>query len=91
MEKSINIHEKVVLFKVMAFCLNKQYKNYFMKNKLIIIVLFSIIQIFSTSCSDKKKSNDFVFSDSIATSSAGNTDMLNKSNGIADFSALQKQ
>jgi hypothetical protein len=24
-----------------------------MKNKLIIIVLFSIIQIFSTSCSDK--------------------------------------
>jgi hypothetical protein len=58
-----------------------------MKNKLIIIVLFSIIQIFSTSCSDKKKSNDFV-SDSIATaSSAGNTDMLNKSNGIADFAA----
>jgi hypothetical protein len=47
-----------------------------MKNKLIIIVLFSIIQIFSTSCSDKKKSNDFVSSDSIATaSSAGNTDM----------------
>jgi Do/DeqQ family serine protease len=76
----------------MAFCLNKlNIKNYFMKNKLIIIVLFSIIQIFSTSCSDKKKSNDFVFSDSIATaSSAGNTDMLNKSNGIADFVAASK-
>jgi hypothetical protein len=71
----------------MAFCLNKINKKITMKNKLIIIVLFSIIQIFSTS-SIKKKSNDFVFSDSIATaSSAGNTDMLNKSNGIADFVA----
>jgi S1-C subfamily serine protease len=30
----------------MAFCLNNNIKNYFMKNKLIIIVLFSIIQIF---------------------------------------------
>jgi hypothetical protein len=74
----------------MAFCLNKpNIKNYFMKNKLIIIVLFSIIQIFSTSCSDKKKSND-VFSDSTTASSAGNTDMLNKSNGIADFVAASK-
>jgi hypothetical protein len=74
----------------MAFFNKINIKNYFMKNKLIIIVLFSIIQIFSTSCSDKKKSNDFVFSDSIATASSANTDMLNKSNGIADFVAASK-
>jgi hypothetical protein len=79
-------------FKVMAFCINKiNIKNYFMKNKLIIIVLFSIIQIFSTSCSDKKKSPDFVSSDGIVTTySAGNTKMGNKSNGIGDFVAAAK-
>jgi hypothetical protein len=49
---------------------------------------FQSFKSFSTAVRIKKKSNDFVFSDSIATaSSTGNTDMLNKSNGIADFGA----
>jgi serine protease Do len=62
-----------------------------MKNTVIIIVLFSIIQIFSTSCSDKKKSTDSVSSDGIVTAnSAGNTEMGNKSNGIGDFVAASK-
>jgi serine protease Do len=62
-----------------------------MKNKLIIIVLFLIIQILSTSCSDKKKSPDFVSSDGIVTAySAGNTEMGNRSNGIGDFVAASK-
>jgi hypothetical protein len=51
-----------------------------MKNKLIIIL--SIIQIFSTSCSDKK-SSDFVSSDGIVSAfSAGNAAKWNKSNEI---------
>jgi serine protease Do len=62
-----------------------------MKITVIIIVLFSIIQIFSTSCSDKKKSTDSVSSDGIVTAnSAGNTEMGNKSNGIGDFVAASK-
>jgi hypothetical protein len=62
-----------------------------MKNKLIIIALFSIIQIFSTSCSDKK-SSDFVSGDGVVTAfSAGNADMPSKSNGIGDFVAASKQ
>jgi Do/DeqQ family serine protease len=75
----------------MAFCIKKiNIKNYSMKNKLIIIALFSIIQIFSTSCSDKK-SSDFVSSDGVATAfSVGNADMPSKSNGIGDFVAASK-
>jgi serine protease Do len=76
----------------MAFYIIKiNTKNYFMKNKIIIIVLFSIIQIFSTSCSEKKKSPDFVSSDGIVkANSADNAEMPNKSNGIGDFVAASK-
>jgi serine protease Do len=78
-------------YKLMTFCINKiNSKNYNMKNKLIIIVLFSIIQIFSTSCSDKK-SSDFVSSDGIVSAfSAGNAEKPNKSNEIGDFVAASK-
>lgn len=62
-----------------------------MKNTLIIIVLFSILQFFSISCSDKKKSIDFVSSDRIVTAySAGNTEIGNRSNGIGNFVAASK-
>jgi len=62
-----------------------------MKNTLIIIALFSIIQIFTTSCSDKKKSPDFVSSDgSVTAYSAGNTETGNRSSGIGDFVAASK-
>jgi serine protease Do len=82
------------LFEIMitTFVLSKiNVNNYFMKNTLIIIVLFSIFQIFSTSCSDKKKSPDFVSTDGIVKAySDGNTEIGNRSNGITDFVAASK-
>lgn len=57
-----------------------------MKKNLIIIVLFSIGQIFSISCSGKNKSPDVVSLDSsMITSLPAIADQGNMSNGFGDF------
>ena len=62
-----------------------------MKNTLIIIVLFSIAQIFSTSCSSKNKSPDLVSIDtSVITPLSGNAERGNTSNGFGDFVSASK-
>lgn len=62
-----------------------------MKNTLIIIGLFSIGQIFSTSCSGNNKSPDVVSIDkSMITPLPGNTEKGNISNGIGDFVIASK-
>ena len=62
-----------------------------MKNTLIIIGLFSIGQIFSTSCSGNNKSPDVVSIDkSMITPLTGNTEKGNISNGIGDFVIASK-
>ncbi|WP_026709227.1 trypsin-like peptidase domain-containing protein [Flavobacterium frigidarium] len=62
-----------------------------MKKILKIIVLFSIVQIFSISCSDKKQSSDFAPGDGIVNAYlAGNEEMDDKSEGIGDFVAASK-
>ncbi len=62
-----------------------------MKNTLIIIVLFSIGQIFSISCSGENKSPDVVSIDSSEiTPLPVNTEKGNSSNGFGDFVAASK-
>jgi hypothetical protein len=79
LEKTSIYMKRWFCFKVW-FCLNKpNIKNFTII--LIIIVLFSIIQIFSTSCSDKKNQMILSLVTVLRQHLPGNTDMLNKSNG----------
>jgi Do/DeqQ family serine protease len=62
-----------------------------MKNTLIIIVLFSIGQFFSISCSNKNKSTDVVSIDNgVISPLPGNSEKGNISNGIGDFVIASK-
>ncbi|WP_291099609.1 MULTISPECIES: trypsin-like peptidase domain-containing protein [unclassified Flavobacterium] len=62
-----------------------------MKNTLIIIVLFSILQIFGISCTGRKKLPDVVSIDkSVITPLAVNTEKGNISNGFGDFVIASK-
>jgi serine protease Do len=62
-----------------------------LKNKSIIIILLSIGQIFSISCSDKNKSPDVVsINSSMITPLPGNTEKENTSNGFGDFVTASK-
>lgn len=65
--------------------------NYTMKNTFIIVVLLSIGQIFSISCSGKNKSPDVVSIDSgVITPLPVNTEKGNISNGFGDFVTASK-
>ncbi|HZK97195.1 MAG TPA: trypsin-like peptidase domain-containing protein [Prolixibacteraceae bacterium] len=62
-----------------------------MKNTLIVIILFTIGQILSTSCSGEKKSPDVVSTDSsVKAPLIDNTEKGNISNGFGDFVIASK-